>query len=261
MKYAGMLENRYAMILGADTSIGWAIAQLFAKHYAKVAVVAAPCVSHGAKVAASMSASESSQCDVYGDVNIRVFKSHMAPTEMAGLCAEVLSVFPYVDILVNATDYYPQTTPSTDPPVSSLKIPLQCSVGELREILDVNFNCAVRCFQELLPGMLERRRGEVILFAPSDAQSASVAARVCAGAITSFARNVTHDYIRYRVRANAAIYPSAGTANAEDDANDVNAVDDACAQDAANAALWYACDLSRFVLGENLKLRGGMPVI
>ena len=213
MKYAKMLEGRYALILGGDTAIGAAVARLFAAHGAQVSPVGTPVHSSAA----------------------------------AGLCANVLKEFPYVDILVSATDMYNTGATHNFSPL------------DLQRMLDVNLGCAVRCFQELLPGMLEHRRGELVLFAPDLTDAGlpgAAAAAACAGAISSFARNVTFDYIRYRVRANTVLYPFESVYNGISGRIPLSGAPDA--SDAANAALWYACYLSRYVIGETLNVNGGL---
>ena len=267
MKYAKMLDGRYALILGGDTDVGAAVARAFAAHGARVAVADAfaadirhapdvphiprsPDVSHNPEVPRTSGAPHASSAPDIPHVpdipDALVFATPMVSSAMQELCSAVLASFPYVDILVGATGPY-KTGATRDFPAS-----------DLRSMLDSNLGCAVKCFQRLLPGMLERRRGELILFAPDLADAGmpgAAAAAACAGAIASFARNVTNDYIRYRVRANAILYPFDGACGR---APLSGAPEPA---DAANAALWYACYLSRFVTGERLNLNGGLAYV
>gem|GEM_PF-2105638 len=265
MKYAKMLEGRHALILGGDTEVGGAVARLFAAHGACVAVTVAGCGGSGYNGGGGSSGSDcsgNSSSDCYGNSSggglrarvalaalksdvpdILAFGAPMDSSAMEGLCAAVLKSFPRVDILVSATDYY-KTGPTRT-----------FSTLDLRHMLDVNLGCAVKCFQLLLPGMLEARRGELVMFAPDLVDSGlpgAAAAAACAGAISSFARNVTNDYIRYRVRANTVLYPFDGVCGRAPLSGDP------APEDAANAALWYACYMSRFVTGEKLNVNGGM---
>ncbi|MDR3120958.1 MAG: SDR family oxidoreductase [Clostridiales bacterium] len=233
MKYASMLEGRYALILGGASQVGRAVAQTFAEHGARVAV-----------------ADEDRQrtCEAFADLKEKIpgvaaFTEKLAAPRMKDLCSAVLSEFPYVDILVGATDLYKTGEAHL------------FSISDLRQMLGVNLGCAVRCFQELLPGMKKNRRGDVVLFAPDLVDAAlpnTAAAAACAGAINSFARNATFDYIRYHIRVNTALYPFDGHPGREPLTGSPESLD------AANAALWYACDLSRFVTGETLNVNGGM---
>jgi len=59
------------------------------------------------------------------------------------------------------------------------------------------------------------------------------------------------DYIRYHVRANCVAYPFDGLAGRKP------LLGRPSPEDAANAALWYACDLSRFVIGDTIPVDGG----
>ena len=341
MKYAKMLDGRYALILGnagnlagpdaanagnlagpdaanagnltghgsagacsrsglgSRSDVSAAIARAFAQHGASVAYA-----NLGAGNLASPGTADFGIGDPHGCGSITAFNCNMAPSAMDGLCESVLGIFPYVDLIVSAVGYYPDCVAGDRPMGSSAagKPPVGNSAAsksqadsmaagkthmdslmagwlaasDLRKMLDANLGCAVRCFQLLLPGMLERRRGELIMLAPNAGASpmssvadmtcvspmssvadmtcanamspnngmpcaspmSSVAAMTCAGAITSFVRNVTNDYIRYRVRANAILCPFG--------APDCGAAD---------AALWCASYMSRFVVGETLKIK------
>ncbi len=231
MKYANMLEGRNALVLGGATPVGSAVARLFAAHGASVAVAD----SDNAKTR-----------DVFTQLSaefpgLLTFASEISPVAMPMLCARVLKELGSADILVSATDLY--MLGHTD----------QFLDEDLRLMLEVNFFSAVRAFQAVLPGMLARRRGELVLIAPdlSSARPENAAAAACAGALAAFARNVSLDYIRYHVRANTVLYPFDGLYGSE------LAPDAPRPEDAANAALWLACDLSRFVVGETLPVGGG----
>ena len=233
-----MLDGRYALILGGDTDVGRAVARLFA--------------AHGARVAVASEASPSGAAPKPDIPDILTFETPMAPSAMEPLCTAVLQSFPYVDLLVSATDLY--KTGATR----------NFSTLDLRRMLDVNLGCAVKCFQRLLTGMLGQRRGEVILFAPDLADAGlpgAAAAAACAGAIAAFARNVTNDYIRYRVRANTVLYPYVGICGRAPLSGGAPLSGALEPEDAANAALWYSCYMSRFVTGEKLELNGGLAYV
>ena len=297
-----MLEGRYALILGGDSEVGGAVARLYAKHGAKIAVaVAANGVSHGghesngtgesferpelnetsesrrthesscqlesSKIHASCDSCESFASLTADIPGCLIFETPMAPVAMSDLCDAVLRAFPYVDILVGATNAY------------GFGATIDFPVSNLISMLETNLGCAVKCLRHLLPGMLNLRRGDIVLLAPDFASvglphadvadmpcdyagipHAAAAAAACAGAIASFVRNVSMDYVRYRVRANTIAYPYAGIYAGPD--NVVAASNAAGAPDtiatAANAALWFACDMSRYVIGETLRVKSSI---
>ena len=247
MKYAKMLDGRYALILGGDTAVGGAVARAFAAHGAHVAVAGAAASRKDADCRSQAPAPREVFAVLQSDIPDAIaYESPMDSSLMDELCASVLKDFPYVDILVGATDFYKTGDTHAFP------------AHELRHMLDANLCCAAKCFQRLLPGMLEHRRGEMILFAPDLADAGlprAAAAAACAGAICAFAQNVTNDYIRYRVRANVVMYPFVGAPGRSPLSGEPDPLD------AANAALWYACDMSRFVTGEKLSVNGGLEYI
>jgi 3-oxoacyl-[acyl-carrier protein] reductase len=226
-----MLEGRHALVLGGASRIGRAVALLFAEHGAEV--TAADEVSGETERIFNEMAGASP--------DIKLFTLDFTSECIKRIRDSALTEFPRADILVSAADLY--KTGETH----------NFCLKDFRRMLDVNFIRAVRCFQALLPGMLENRRGELILIAPDLTDSAlpgTAAAAACAGAMAAFARNVTMDYIRYHVRANTILYPFIPGREPLTGAPEP--------LDAANAALWYACDLSRFVIGESLSVNGGV---
>ncbi len=228
MHFARMLEGRRALILGGASAVGGAVARLFAAHGSAVALADAP-----GDAPEALRRENPELLTVAWDGTSRA---------ISGVCARVLEAFGFADILVGATDAY-KLGPLAD-----------VSTEDFQRMLDTNFYAVVSAFQGLLPKMLQRRRGELVLMAPDTGTGAPAGAAVaaCSGALRSFARNVSMDYIRYRVRANTVLYPLAGEGEGVPLTGRPEPID------AANAALWYACDLSRFVLGEALPVNGGL---
>ncbi len=116
------------------------------------------------------------------------------------------------------------------------------------EILELNTKNAIRITREIVPHMKDKRRGEIICVI-SDVNDPDTLAdhtiTAVAASMFAFSRNVTMDYIRYHVRSNAVMIKN-------------GQLTDEQAQDAAMAALWFACDMSRFIIGEALPIEGGV---
>lgn len=125
----------------------------------------------------------------------------------------------------------------------------------LRALMGKSYLCAFRLTRDALPSMIENRRGDIVNITPDVGafygKRGTAAIAACAGAIQAFTRCVAMDYIRYHVRANCVHVPMDGLPRKRPL---LGAPD---ASDAANAALWYACDLSRYVVGDSAFADGG----
>ncbi len=82
---------------------------------------------------------------------------------------------------------------------------LEMPPEEWRRVLDVNVNAVVWCCQAFVPGMVERRRGAVVLFTSGLAVSGYPAASAYSsskGALQAFARSLAKEVAASRVRVN-----------------------------------------------------------
>jgi NAD(P)-dependent dehydrogenase (short-subunit alcohol dehydrogenase family) len=131
--------------------------------------------------------------------------------------------------------------------------------ADFKRMLDMNVLSAIRLTKLLIPGMRKNARGDIVHIIADvgsfRARESTAAIAACSGAIGAFSRCVTMDYIRYRVRSNCVTYPMDGLPRRKSLLNEPSP------EDAANAALWYACDLSRFVIGNTLQADGGQVYI
>ena len=113
--------------------------------------------------------------------------------------------------------------------------------GCLYNAIETDILASVSCIQAVLPKMLNGGRGEIVALTPEPGSlpvDRKAAAAALSGTFGALCRNLTMDYAMYQVRANRVLTP----------------FDPSVAKEAANAALWAACDLSRFVLGETIAL-------
>ena len=235
MDYNFMLNGRSAVITAGATGIGLETALLFANHGANIAVVDTESNIEAAKPRfadlRSFAAFFPSDLEKAGD------------KEISALCETILKTIPGIDVLANASGCY--------------------SPGELEKLdsgcfeksLTTGLLSAVRFTKHLVPNMLRKRRGNIICFAPDVTganTSNAIAVAAAAGAIYSFVRNATIDYIRYQVKVHCVQYALPGIQLNRPVLGEPEAID------AANMALWYACGLSRFVIGETLAVSGGL---
>jgi len=170
-----------------------------------------------------------------------LFREHGADVAMVG-GGDFNKKLPKADILVNAAgcwDVRPMSEVAPD---------------EFNAMLASSLYSTARFIKAVMPGMLALRRGNIINLAPDLSEGSAVGSAVaaCAGAVYSFTRSVTADYIRYNVRANCVPFHF----TIEGGKTPLLGLPDG--SDTAHMALWYACGMSRFVVGETVPVNGGM---
>jgi 3-oxoacyl-[acyl-carrier protein] reductase len=136
-----MLNDRVALITGAATGIGEAVARLFAQEGAHVQMFdrdAAGCRA----VAESIAESGASATPFAGDVRSRQDVSSWVKTSVAK--------FGHVDILINNAGIFPR------------RAFLHMTECEWDEMQDVNLKSLFHTAQAVLPGMIERRHGKIV---------------------------------------------------------------------------------------------------
>ena len=135
------LEGRTALITGASSGIGWAIAEVFAD-------AGADLVAHGrseerlAKLGETIAATGRGFTAVTGDL--------ADPARVAEVAARALAARPRIDILVNSAGIA-RTGPA-----------VEFALADWAETLAVNLTAPFLLSQALLPGMMARRRGKII---------------------------------------------------------------------------------------------------
>ena len=137
--------------------------------------------------------------------------------------------------------------------VADCRQPESIGLTEFNKMFDICVTSAILCAKTVIPGMLGQRRGNIIIITHDLALSsmpgtAEVAA--CSGALLAFSKNVAIEYIRYHVKSNCVLIPygdSHSSLLGKPEPNDI-----------ANAALWYACDISRNITGDFIPVNGGM---
>jgi 3-oxoacyl-[acyl-carrier protein] reductase len=130
-----LLKDRVALVTGAATGIGEAVARLFATHGAHVHLLdkdGAGCRS----VAASIVESGGSAIPFAGDV---CDPAAIAPAVNGG-----------IDVLINNAGIFPR------------RAFLEMIEAEWDQMQDVNLKSMFRTCQAVLPGMVERRRGKIV---------------------------------------------------------------------------------------------------
>jgi 3-oxoacyl-[acyl-carrier protein] reductase len=234
MDYRHLLEGREAIVTGGAAGVGRAVAMLFASHGASVAILDEDELATEDTLKALRRINPDC-CGFTGSLS--------SSGSIRDMCESAICALGSPDILVNAAGSYRIGDAQT------------LSEEDFLAMIEKNVKCAVRCTKAIVPHMRANRRGDIIsitsdLAASSLPGTAGIAA--CAGALAAFTRNVTMDYIKYHVRANCIAFPFDGIEGRQPLTGPPNE------EDAANAALWYACDMSRFIVGDILPVNGGM---
>jgi 3-oxoacyl-[acyl-carrier protein] reductase len=142
MSNAGQLKGKIAVVTGAASGIGAAIAVAFAREGAQVALVdqASPDQANDVML----------EVDRYGGTPLFVRTDVSSQVEVETMAREVLAHFGRVDILVNNAGIF------TEHKVESMPI------EDWDRVLGVNLRGTFLCTRFLLPQMLERGSGRII---------------------------------------------------------------------------------------------------
>ena len=183
------LNGAFALVTGASRGIGRAIALTLAEAGADVAITARK---------------ESELKELAGQIQgigrrAPVFPADLLrPDDVRALAEAVESEFNRVDILINNAG------------VAILRPTLELSEKEFEETIELNLTSVFRLTRLLLPGMLQRRRGHIVMIASTAALrgfaggTAYVAAKF---GLNGFAQSLFYETRSSNVRV-TTIYPS-----------------------------------------------------
>lgn len=234
MNYKLLLEDRCAVITRGASDIGRATAFLFASHGAKLSLID----EDEGKLSEFLEELKAGGYEAYG------FKASLADFKSIDEASKkALEAMGKVDILVNIGGDF------------ELGDAESLEEEKFLRVINGNLTSAIGFTRALMPAMKDNRWGDIINITSDLATSSlsgTAAIAAAGGAMLAFTRNVTMDYIRYHVRANCISYPFDGVSGREPLVGQVGP------EDAAKAALWYACKMSRFIIGDLLPVNGGM---
>ena len=135
------LKNRIALITGGTSGIGEAVALLFAREGARVAITGRN-KERGLAVISRIKASGTEAIFLSADVS--------QASDCQRVVNDILKEFGRIDVLFNnAGVFYPQTA-------------IECSEREWDEQIDVNLKGTFLMSKYALPGMIERKSGVII---------------------------------------------------------------------------------------------------
>ncbi|MBI2756775.1 MAG: 3-oxoacyl-ACP reductase FabG [Chloroflexi bacterium] len=137
------LQGKTALVTGANTGIGEAVARRFAEQGARVAVVGGRRAEAAERVAEELREAGAEAVALSADLT--------RGAEVARVCQAVEARFGQIDILVNSAGGFG----------ARLKV-VETSEEDWDHILALNLKTAFLCSKAVLPGMVERRWGRII---------------------------------------------------------------------------------------------------
>ena len=246
-----LLNGKVAIITGASSGIGRAIAQMFAAQGAAV-VLTARNRDALERVAEDIRGKGGRACSVVGDVV-------QADTHERCVAA-AMSEFGGLDIAVNNAGM-----------VGPLKPLADVSPEEWHQTLDTNLTAAYLGARTQIPPMLRRGSGSIIFTSSFVGTSVGLPGMATYGtskaALMGLVKGITADYASRGIRANALLPGGTETAMAGDSrqkewAAGLHAMKRiAQPEEIASAALFLASSMSSFVTGSALLCDGGNSAV
>ena len=246
-----LLKGKTAIVTGASSGIGRAIALLFAAHGAAV-VLTARRKSQLDEVAAEIRSAGGSAHVLAGDIAL--------PDTHETLVAETLRVFGGLDIAINNAGA-----------IGPLKPLAEIAPDDWQRTLTTNLTASYLGARSQIPAMLARGEGSIVFTSSFVGTSAGIPGMAAYGAskagLMGLVKGITADYGAHGIRANALLpggvdTDMAGDQSQKDWAAGLHATKRIARPDEiASAALFLASPMASFVSGSALFADGGNAAV
>lgn len=252
-----MLDGRVAVITGATKGNGRAIANTYSEQGANV-IVTGRSLSEAQNVAADLS-------NEYGTDPLGLKIDVTSITEVEEMVDRTLHKYGRIDVLVNNAGY-----PILDD-VWDVSFE-QISDEILERVLDVDTEGTYRCCREVLPLMVEKRRGVVINISSTPAISGYIKGApytVAKAANLGITKHIAAEFGKYGIRCNAIAPGTIATQRNWERLSTEQRVDIVSSiplgragkpEEIAGVALMLASDYCSFVNGQIIVVDGGETI-
>ena len=244
-----LLEGKNVIITGASRGIGKGVAEVFAQHGANIAFT-----YHSSDEKAKALAEELSA----NGCKVRGYKSDASDFEAAQHLADaVVQEFGSIDVVVN------------NPGITKDNLLMRMSEQDFDNVMKVNMRSVFNLTKAVMRPMLKQRKGSIINMSSvvgvkGNAGQANYAASK--SAIIGFTKSVALELGSRSIRCNAIapgfIETEMTEALAEDTIKEwresIPLKRGGTPEDIANATLFLASDMSRYITGQVLNVCGGM---
>ncbi len=246
------LEGQVALITGASSGIGCATAEKMAELGAKVGVNYCKNQAGAEAAVAAIKKKGGDALAVQADVT--------KATDVARMVAQVRSRWDKIDILVNnAGDLFART-------------PLPEMTEEYWDrIMDLNLKSVFLCIKAVWEEMAARKRGIIVNITSVAARNGggpgAAAYAAAKGGLVTYTKGMARELAPHGIRVNAVApgviatpyhdkYSSAEQLEKFRAMTPVNRI--GTSEEIADAIAFLACDESRFMIGENVEVNGGI---
>lgn len=252
-----LLDGRVAVITGATKGNGRAIANTYSEQGANV-IVTGRSLSEAQNVAADLS-------NEYGTDPLGLKTDVTSITEVEEMVDRTLHKYGRIDVLVNNAGY-----PILDD-VWDVSFE-QISDEILERVLDVDTEGTYRCCREVLPLMVEKRRGVVINISSTPAISGYIKGApytVAKAANLGITKHIAAEFGKYGIRCNAIAPGTIATQRNWERLSTEQRVDIVSSiplgragkpEEIAGVALMLASDYCSFVNGQIIVVDGGETI-